>query len=263
MNVIYYFTGTGNSLALAKKVADRIGDCDLKPIPEALNEMRESGRATIETESALERVGVVFPVYYLGLPAILHEFLSALRVRGNPYFFVAATKGGETGMGAFTQAAKYAIRNEMKIDATFCALMPENYAVLYNPPDEVEASRMLTAANGEIERISGLVESKTSALEGSQNPVVATVISMPVNAWFIRGVRRSDRKFTVSTSCVACGACAKVCGVGNIRMQDGRPLWQGRCEQCLGCYNACPVHAIEYGKSTVGRRQYVHPGFGK
>ncbi len=263
MNVIYYFTGTGNSLSLAKKVAERMGDCALKPIPEALSEMRECGRETIETESGIERVGVVFPVYFLGLPAIVHEFLSALRVRGNPYFFVAATKGGETGMGALAQARRYAKSNRMTIDATFCVLMPENYAVLYNPPDGVDAKRMLAAADEEIERIAGLVESKTRAFEGGQNPVVATAISIPVNAWFTRGVRRSDRKFKVSNACVSCGACAKACGMRNINMQEGRPRWEGRCEQCYGCYNVCPVHAIDYGKSTVGKRQYVHPDFGR
>jgi len=30
--IIYYFTGTGNSLAVAKKIAAVLGDCDLVPI---------------------------------------------------------------------------------------------------------------------------------------------------------------------------------------------------------------------------------------
>ena len=34
---IYYFTGTGNSLAVARQLAADLGDTDLVPIPKVMN----------------------------------------------------------------------------------------------------------------------------------------------------------------------------------------------------------------------------------
>ena len=40
-------------------------------------------------------------------------------------------------------------------------------------------------------------------------------------------------------------------------LKDGKPQWQAQCYQCMRCINACPTQAIQYGKSTEGRRRYT------
>ncbi|MDP2797248.1 MAG: hypothetical protein Q8N94_07040 [Methanoregula sp.] len=64
MTIIYYFTGTGNSLAAAKTICTRLGDCKLVSIP-TLAESPE------EIVPAADRVGIVCPVYGFGLPSIV------------------------------------------------------------------------------------------------------------------------------------------------------------------------------------------------
>jgi Fe-S-cluster-containing hydrogenase component 2 len=51
----------------------------------------------------------------------------------------------------------------------------------------------------------------------------------------------------------------RVCPVGNIRLVDGRPKWQHRCEQCLACLQWCPEQALQFGKHTARRERYHHP----
>jgi len=258
-NVIYYFTGTGNSLDAASRIAKAIGDCELVEIAAAIAEMKRSGMSEIAAEPNVERIGIAYPVYYYGLPAIVHEFLSLLRMGGNPYVYCVATRGGASGYGSFAQASGYLRRIGKKLDAGFSVLMPDNYPVLYNPADAETAKKTLEAASNEIEAIAATVAEKRPFREGWQNPLAATLVSRPVNAWFVSGVRASDRKFVVSGSCVSCGKCVRACGVGNISLEGGKPVWHGRCEQCFGCYHACPAHAIEFGKSTIGKRQYLNP----
>src|SRR5665647_2173411 len=53
--IIYYFTGTGNSLAVAKKIAAVLGDCELVPIA-----LLQS--TTGEITPAADRVGIVNPM---------------------------------------------------------------------------------------------------------------------------------------------------------------------------------------------------------
>ena len=44
--------------------------------------------------------------------------------------------------------------------------------------------------------------------------------------------------------------------MNNIRLQNGKPLWGGRCTHCMACIGYCPTEAIEYGKKSVGKPRY-------
>lgn len=258
-NVIYYFTGTGNSLAAARQIASRVGDCEIESIAERVAKMNEGGASAIGTDASAERIGFAFPVYYYGLPSIVNGFFASLRVSGNPYLFCVATRGGSSGYGAFAQVSGHLKKRGNRLDAGFSVLMPENYPVLYNPTDLDASKRMLEEAAKEIDGIAKSVAAKRPFREGWQNPLAAALVSKPVNAWFARSIRASYKKFSVSPVCVSCGKCAVACGVRNISLEGGKPVWHDHCEQCYGCYNVCPVHAIDFGKVTQGKRQYLHP----
>jgi len=43
-------------------------------------------------------------------------------------------------------------------------------------------------------------------------------------------------------------------------LQDRKLTFGKHCTGCLGCLNVCPVHAIDFGKMTVGKERYVYPG---
>ena len=87
-NIIFYFSGTGNSLKSAKDIAAQIGDCDLVLMnkPYALY-------------GKYERIGFVYPVYCVGLPAAVERFIEALNISENKqsYFFSVCTFGGMSG----------------------------------------------------------------------------------------------------------------------------------------------------------------------
>ena len=68
-----------------------------------------------------------------------------------------------------------------------------------------------------------------------------------------------DKQFWVTDRCNSCGICVKVCPVNNINLIEGKPVWQHKCEHCLGCLQWCPKEAIQFGKSTAKRKRYHHP----
>ena len=65
--IIYYFTGTGNSLAATQKIASLLGDCELVPIASFKD-------ITGDIVPEAERIGIVCPVYDSGLPILVGEF---------------------------------------------------------------------------------------------------------------------------------------------------------------------------------------------
>jgi flavodoxin len=122
--IIYYFTGTGNSLAGAKKVAETLGDTELVPIAAFRN---TAGAITPDAE----RIGIVCPVYFSGLPAMVAAFAERLDPAPAGYVFSIVTHGGGGGSAALRQLdgilGKRAGRG---LDAGFAVSMPGNYSLM-------------------------------------------------------------------------------------------------------------------------------------
>lgn len=83
---IYYFSGTGNSLHIARELEGRLPDVKLIPIVSLL------GKDMIQTRSGT--VGFVFPLYLTMVPAPVRKFLRKLDLNSSGYFFSIATRGG-------------------------------------------------------------------------------------------------------------------------------------------------------------------------
>ena len=84
-HTIFYFTGTGNSLKVAKDIAAGFEGASVIPI--AANIEKATDLAPQGT------VGFVFPVYYCGLPQIVYEFISLIDLSAASYAYVACTYG--------------------------------------------------------------------------------------------------------------------------------------------------------------------------
>ena len=92
--MIYYFTGTGNSQAAAGFFSSRMGE-DMKSMAEAVRKKDFSCEI-----GENETLGLVFPVYYWGLPTVVVHFLSRLKLSGKkPYVWAVITCGSSTGRG--------------------------------------------------------------------------------------------------------------------------------------------------------------------
>ena len=53
---------------------------------------------------------------------------------------------------------------------------------------------------------------------------------------------------TVSSECVACGACVDTCPVGAITMEDKAVVDAASCVDCGACEGVCPTGAIHPGE---------------
>jgi ferredoxin len=252
--VIYYFTGTGNSLAAAKKVAASLGDTELVPIAAFRN-------TTDEINPDAERIGIVCPVYFSGLPAMAASFAGRLDVVKADYAFSVVTHGGGGGGAALRQLdGILRERAGRGLDAGFTVHMPGNYILMYESPAGEKRDRLLAAADADLEAIAGQIR-QGERLKLPNSPV-ARVVKALMYPRFRSHVHGEDRKFTVSERCTSCGTCAAVCPAGNIEMVNGRPVWNHRCELCCGCIHLCPAEAIQAGKATEGRQRYRNPSVG-
>ena len=240
-NEIYYFSGTGNSKKIAIELAKRLPDSTL--ISLATNNHKKI--------KAHGRVGLVFPVYSLGIPMIVENVIKSMDLSEVNYIYAVVTMGGGYGI-VFQLLDKLLRKKDKYLSASFSLIMGSNSNLFIKIPgtsairSAVEQDELYQNAQVKLEKIIDLVQSEMEIHEPTIS-LSAKLISKMANAAFKSNLSKFDREFHTS-NCKQCGICAKNCPVNNIEMKESKPKWLGKCEACLRCFNICPNTAILYGK---------------
>ena len=244
---LYYFTGTGNSLAVARRLASSLGAGPPVPVARLLD------REEVVTDAGT--VGLVYPVHHWGPADIVLRFARRLGTRDDSYIFAVATYGNHSGR-AF-QGLDSALRERGHgLDAGFHVRTVQNYVPVFPVPEETVLEAILSKADAKVDEIAGRVRERSGGEREHwwYRPSVGLYYRSSKLA-----LHSKDRYFEATSACDSCGVCAMVCPVGNIELVDGTPGWRHRCEQCFACLHWCPVGAIEWAGSTMGMGRYHHP----
>ena len=247
--MILFFSGTGNSRYCARRLGEALQDTCV----DAFHYIRDG----IAGEFASQKPWVfVCPTYCWQIPRDFAQFLRRAKLSGSRDVYFVMTCGGEVGNAP---AANRALCAELDLvcHGTFSIVMPDNYIIMFPAPTPEETQKLLAAAPAALQDCADTILAGKEAPE--HTPGFADKLkSGVVNSLFYR-FNMQPKKFTVSDACISCGKCEKVCPLGNIRMQDGKPVWGNRCTHCMACISDCPAVAIEYGKSTRGKARYHCP----
>lgn len=247
-SVIFYFSGTGNSLQIAEDIAAGLGDTELIPI----------GNFDLDTEVASKRVGIVFPVYFWGLPRILAEFADRVKLQGGAAVYAICNYGGTTG-AALAMLKERLEKRGISLLAAYAVHMPGNYIRAYGAIPEKMQQKLFNRERPAVEKIAGEIKAGTTNLRATKANPLIRAISEKLSRSFREKCAASDEGFHVSKACIGCGLCEKACPVDNITMEAGTPVWHHRCEACMACIERCPKKAIDYKNITQNRKRYVNP----
>ncbi len=249
--ILYYFTGTGNSLAVARALAARLPDTELSPIPMHL---LKGEKVQVPPDA---NAGIIFPLYAMGLPNLVVSFFKILDLSKAGYVFSIVTEGGTSGFpaGQFRDLAESAGH---ELDAAWWIQMPDNYIPLSAPPAKDRQKNIREDALRKVAVIADAVKERRS--RPMDLTLSGKILRMILYKGFIRRISAFDKKFVVSTNCNGCMVCVSVCPVNNIReLPKGKKEWLHHCEGCLACLQFCPVEAISCGGKSEDRPRYHHP----
>jgi flavodoxin len=129
-NIIFVFSGTGNSLKVAKDIAAALGDCDIISM----------GRETrYDLIGGHETIGFVFPTYYRGEPRKVREFITRLNLQRNKnaYYYAVTTTGRYEG-NTLRHIKKLLKRKWTTLHYARALDMFSNYVIAYDMRDTVE-----------------------------------------------------------------------------------------------------------------------------
>lgn len=240
---IYYFTSTGNSLAVARKLAKALGNAEIQSIAQALNEEK------IPTDA--DMIGIITPVYAMGTPRIVTDFLKRLTIEAHQYVFAIATCNGMIS-STFRQMNKVLKANGGRIHAGFAVKEPYHDYPEHDS-DQVKFNRSLTRKKAEAMTSfdARQAEIMDTILQRRRRPFESSSVIFNIMGYFahekvVTGYCQEDRHFEVAQSCTGCGCCRAVCPRGNIDIKKDQPTWQHDCDLCFACYQWCPKKAISF-----------------
>jgi ferredoxin/flavodoxin len=247
--IIYYFSSTGNSLVVANDLAAELGGAKVVSVAKALK---------TRGESSYDVVGVVYPVYMFGIPLIIASFFNSLIVKQDAYVFCVATYGGLTGR-PHSLSKDILKKRGIEMAAGFSVLMPGNYTPMYGAISKEKQEGMFAKEKLKVKEIAQAVGQRKHAIYEEKPVWLSSLLYILLYKGGSAQIPSAAKYFWITDACTKCGVCGMVCPVENITMKDGKPVWLGHCQHCVACLQWCPAEAIQYKKSTAGRKRYHHP----
>jgi ferredoxin len=245
MTKIYYFSGTGNSLWSAKKIAQGITDAY-----ELYNIGAESQKKRITVEA--DAVVFVFPSYAYGMPLVVRRFAKSAVFKTR--YFAAFVTFGTSPRGTLGLLRR--ILKKKGIEKMFFGLIPsvENYLALFGrQKPEKKEKRILLQEKTTKDAIQAVIERRENKVS------VFCPFSALVSRLFSLGVKIFYKRYRIGENCNGCAVCEKICPVSAITMSKGYPVFSSKCEHCQGCVDICPLRAIQFGRVKFGSLGYCHP----
>jgi len=242
-NIIFYFSGTGNSLKAAKDIAAVLGDTELVFM-----------KGLYHLDGIYERIGFVFPSYAMGAPKAVLEFIKSLPLNpaSSSYVFSVVTCNRGDG-NASMMIDKALSKKGLRLSYANVIPMVGNYIILYDISEN--QTQLLHEAEKKTAVISDDIKNK--AKRATPKKSMSNALFYKIAAQFYKA---KEKQFHVSNACVSCGLCAKLCPVENIELVDGKPKFLHKnCANCMACIHWCPHRAIDCGNITQKRKQYHHP----
>ncbi len=270
---VYYFSGTGNSLAVARRLSEALHE-KLICIPAVMSQGRIAGEGDL--------IGIVYPVYNHIVPFIIKRFVERLDLPKGKYVFAACTYG-DNPCASLELLDKIIKKQGSFLSAGFALKMPYNYispasrfrsvfrpfVLKENTPDQTAGlledceNKMVEIINTVGKRDKAEIDIRCKELEHLID-FLNLRNTLQKNVWlkiagykektklpYIECVTLMDHGFFVDEKCAGCGTCERICPVGNIRIIHGR-----RRNGCIAASNALPAFSgAQSRRFSLGRGQ--------
>jgi ferredoxin len=263
--VIYFLTGTGNSLRIAAMLAD---ECVKKKMPAALIPIDAASPETDIDSPENTLAAFVFPTHGFMPPWSGIKFLFKMPVKKGCRFLCVPTRGcfhiwkvpipGVAGLASIIPHLilvfkKFSPAGSISFD------MPSNMTSLHPKLTDAGIQRIISRAERKARKYfpavlagRGLWFTLNNLWEYLWGAALLILIPAFPVMYLIVGRFFMGKLMFADYRCTACGLCVRSCPNNAVVMKDAgrpRPFWKYSCEACLRCMNICPSSSVQAGHS--------------
>ena len=232
--VIAVHTGTGNSLYIARQLADE--NTEILSIPQMMKQGRH--------DFAADEIGIVYPIYGHMPPNMVRNFIKQARLLAG-YKFAVLT----FGMLDFNAAEIWdniSRQSGTTFDYINTIVMVDNWLPNFNMADQIKMDKhipeQLAKVKEDLDQQKKWVKPATDAARRAHEGFMYFSRLDPDIGFLMR----SEKYFQVTDACIGCGICTEVCPRGNYKLTSEGVKGEGDCDFCFSCIHNCPQHAIQF-----------------
>ena len=223
--MVFYFTATGNCLAIAREL-----DPEPISIPQALQ------KGDLHFKDSI--IGFVVPDYAAELPKIVREFIEKGSFQAD-YIYMICTYGKEYSV---VSEWSYAFLKEHGVDIKLVEVlkMVDNYLPSFDMEEEKAIDKQIPE---QLSRIKARIANREEGIvESSPHGREAYAIVSARDPKYNNG----SSVYVDTDCCIGCGICSLVCPRGFYQVRDGKACRTSEtCDFCLACVHHCPRRAIK------------------
>lgn len=248
--IIYYFTGTGNALAVANWISEISA---IKKIQVEIKKITPSLLADKKDFAGNTLIGFCYPTHGFNAPPVVIDFILRFPKGTNPVFLLNTRAGmkisklfmpGLSGLAQLFPAIILKLKG-FKISGLQPMDLPSNWISIHPGLRQKVVDSIFQRCERITKRFADKILSGKHIYKGLISLPVDLLISPISVAYIFLGRFALAKTFVADSSCNGCSLCEKECPVHAILMKSSRPFWTRKCESCMHCMNSCPRQSIQ------------------
>jgi ferredoxin len=223
-NIIQLFSGTGNTLYVAKKIAEKLDKSLIIPFKTGDN---------IKCNHYI----LLFPVYAYTIPKVVKDYLKQTDIQASK-ISVIVTYGSTVG-AVFQDIKKLFHKKGLVVTYFNKVKCPENFQELF-PVNLKKNAITLANIPNKVELIAKDIQNSTS-----NKPTHSSILTYLVSRFFLAFSNTLFLKNHIRKKrCTKCKLCMKICPMKAIYFTNKIKFNNKLCTYCQRCINLCPAKAI-------------------
>ena len=248
--IIYYFTGTGNALAVANWIAEISA---IKNIQVEVKKITPSLHVDNKDFTGNTLIGFCYPTHGFNAPPVVIDFIFRFPKSQNQVFLLNTRAGmklsklflpGLSGLAQLFPALLLFLKG-YKIAGLQPMDLPSNWISIHPGLRQKVVDSIFQRCEKITKRFADKILSEKRIYRGLISLPIDLLISPISFGYYFYGRFALTKTFVADSQCNGCALCEKECPVTAIKMKNGRPFWTRKCESCMHCMNICPKKSIQ------------------
>lgn len=232
--IIFYFTGTGNCLYIARQLAGEDGE--VLSIPQMVKHGKYEFKA--------DEIGIVYPIYGHMPPNMVREFIGKARLEAG-YKFAVLTYGARK-CDAVEIWDRISRKAGNGFDYIGTIIMVDNWLPNFDMNEQIRIDKHIPKNLQKIKEDIAAQRRWHEPVTEEERQIHRDFLARTGLDPEVGFLMKSEKSFTVTDACISCGICTYVCPRGNYSLTPGGAETSGDCEFCFACIHNCPQRAIRF-----------------